>query len=78
MFLDHVFHHFSIPQHTFLHLEKSKHQDHLEHHSQHHLNILGEFLYLESIQFQGVLPTHKEFHLYDYLQSQEKKEEGLR
>ena len=23
-------------------------------------------------------PTHKEFHLYDYLQSQEKKEEGLR
>ncbi len=27
---------------------------------------------------EGYYPTYKEFHLYDYLQSQEKKEEGLR
>ena len=44
------------------------------------LDTLGEFLYLQipPISNQGIHPTHKEFHLYDYLQLQEKKEEGLR
>ena len=47
-------------------------------HSQHHPYIQGEFLYLQilSKHKEGYYPTHKEFHLYDYLQSQEKKEEG--
>ena len=41
---------------------------------------LVKFVYLQipSIYNQGVLPTHTEFHLYDYLQSQEKREEGLK
>jgi len=61
-------------------IDKSKNQDHLELHSLHHLYIQGECLYLQipSISNQGIHPTHKEFHLYDYLQSQEKTEEVLR
>jgi len=57
-----------------------KYQDHLELHSQLHLYIQVEFLYLQilSILNQKKFPTDKEFHLYDYLQSQEKKEEGRR
>ena len=43
-------------------------------------DTLDEYLFhqIPPISNQGIHPTHKEFHLYDYLHSQEKKEEGLR
>jgi hypothetical protein len=59
---------------------KSKYQDHWVSHPVPDLDTLGEYLYLRvpSICKGGNYSTYKEFYLCDYLQTEEKKEEGMR
>ena len=80
MFLDHFVSHPSILLHTFFHQIKFLYLEHVVSHSLHYLYIQGECLYLQilSKHNEGYYPIYKEFPLYDYLQTEGKKEEGLK
>jgi len=61
-------------------MDKSKHLIHLVSHSQLHLYIGDGCIYYQiyTTEHQKKFSKDKEFPLYDYLQTEEKKEEGWR